>query len=72
VEFTEDDLKRVQENARFVLTKLAENGAECCGPREKVSDCIWRCCDGTQVRTCHATLVEALNELSRGGWDVVV
>src|SRR5687768_8617664 len=67
VKFSEDDLRKVQDDARYVLLKLAEKGAECCGPREKLSDCVWRCCDGTQVRTCNAILVKALNELSRGG-----
>ena len=64
VEFSEEELRKVQEDSRFVLQKLQENGVDCCGPREKLGDCVWRCCDGTQVRTCDAILTKALNELS--------
>jgi|GEM_PF-6351586 len=67
VEFSEEDLKRVQEDASFVIRKLRENGTRCIEPRRKISDCIWECGDGNQIRTCNQILTKALDELGGNG-----
>lgn len=63
VKFTTEELERVSQNSRYLLTKLDAAGVKCCEERQRISDCIWRCCDRSKVSTCDATLVKALEEL---------
>jgi len=63
IKFDEEDLRRVEKSPEYIYTKFHTAGVQCCEPRKKISDCIWRCCDGNQVRTCNPTLKYALDQL---------
>jgi hypothetical protein len=63
IKFDEEDLRRVERSPEYIYSKFQAAGVQCCEPRKKISDCIWRCCDGNQVRTCNPTLKKALDQL---------
>lgn len=62
VMFSGEEIKRAKTNPQVVIDKLETSGARCCAPRQKISKCVYSCCDGNQVRTCDKTLGEALSE----------
>jgi hypothetical protein len=65
IEFTENDLTRVQAEPKYVLEKLSRNPhrVSCDGPRRRITDFIWVCRDGTRLRTTNATLLNALETI---------
>jgi len=63
IDFTEEELTRIEEDINYLREKLARAGVECCAPRRKLGECIWECCDKSQIRTCDPTLVKALDSL---------
>ena len=62
IEFTNDDLSRVQKEPGFVLHKFEEKGVKLCAERKRISNCIWVCCQD-RVRTCNRVLIAALEQL---------
>ena len=63
INFTQEELQRIENDIDYLREKLAREGVKCCAPRRKLSDCIWECCDNSQIRTCDPTLVKALESL---------
>ena len=63
INFTEEELRRIEKDIEYLREKLTREGVKCCAPRRKLSDCIWECCDNSQIRTCDPTLVKALESL---------
>ena len=66
VKFTRNELERIALDYDYLLTKLNAAGVKCCEERQRISDCIWRCCDRSKVSTCDTALVKALEELWGG------
>ncbi|MFY9556407.1 MAG: hypothetical protein WAV20_01135 [Blastocatellia bacterium] len=63
VEFSDSDLRKVEADITYVITKMDREGARCCGKMRRVSECIWVCCDRQRTQTCHETLKQALKLL---------
>jgi hypothetical protein len=62
IDFTNDDLSRVQKEPGFVLHKFEEKGVKICADRKRISNCIWVCCQN-RVRTCNKVLITALEQI---------
>ena len=60
ISFTTHELKRIESNPRYVLTKLGPVTEKRCVYPRRVSSCIWSCSGGTKVRTCNGVIVRAL------------
>ena len=63
VKFTRHEIERIVLDSNYLLIKLNAAGVKCCEERQRISDCIWRCCDRSKVSTCDTSLVKALEEL---------
>ena len=62
IEFTNDDLSRVQREPGFILHKFEEKGVKPCAERKRISNCIWVCCQD-RIRTCNKVLIKALEQI---------
>ena len=62
IEFTDEDLARVQSEPEFVLQKFDEKGIKPCAERKRISNCIWICCQD-RIRTCNKVLIKALEQI---------
>jgi hypothetical protein len=64
IQFSDKELEQIKDDPSVLETKLGAK-VKCCGPRKKISNCIWECCDGDQVKVgaCNQTLVTALEEI---------
>jgi hypothetical protein len=60
ISFTPHELRRIESNPRYVLTKLGPDTEKRCVYPRRVSSCIWSCSGGTKVRTCNGVIVRAL------------
>jgi hypothetical protein len=52
IKFSEEELEKIKEDASLLMKKLKSKGVKCCEKRERISSCIWRCCDGKLIKTC--------------------
>jgi hypothetical protein len=63
ITFSTRELQEIQNNQNILLKKLGtETTRDCAYPR-RISSCIWSCRNGRKIRTCHPTLVSALERL---------
>jgi len=57
----------------FAMSVLTVAGVDCCPPIEKLSDTVWRCCDGTKtIMTTNMTVGKMLTttrQLTRHDWE---
>jgi hypothetical protein len=57
----------------FAMSVLTIAGVDCCPPIEKLSDTVWRCCDGTKtIVTTNTTVGKMLTitrQLTRHDWE---
>ncbi len=63
LKFSYHELQQARKNVSIVFDKLEASGVSCCEPRQKISKCIYECCDGSQARTCDKTLGAALLDI---------
>lgn len=58
--FSPRDLEQIGANPQVLLKRLDRATKLDCEYRNRISSCIWACRNGRKVRTCHPTLVRAL------------
>jgi hypothetical protein len=60
VSFSEEELAELEREPSRLVEFLRERNALCCKP-DVISDCVWKCCDGTYRYTCNERLQRLLS-----------
>jgi hypothetical protein len=63
ISFSDEELAEFERQPRRLEAVLRDQGARCCRPIDKLSKCVWRCCDGSYYKTCNARLGRILDQI---------